>query len=44
MMLTSATKEVVPITMFDGKPVGTGKPGPVYAKLRAGYDEVIARL
>ena len=44
LMLTAATKEVLPITQFEGKPVGTGKPGPVYAALRAGYDRVIAAL
>jgi D-alanine transaminase len=44
LMLTAATKEVLPITRFEGKPVGTGKPGPVYAALRAGYDRVIAAL
>ncbi|HEU0230012.1 MAG TPA: D-amino acid aminotransferase [Burkholderiaceae bacterium] len=44
LMLSSATKEVLPITRYEGKPVGQGKPGPVYAKLRAGYDEAIARL
>jgi len=44
LMLTSATKEVLPIVSLDGKPVGTGKPGPVYARLRAAYDKVIAAL
>jgi len=44
LMMTSATKEVLPITTYDGKPVGTGRPGPVYAKLRAGYDQAIAAL
>lgn len=37
LMLSSATKEVLPITRLDGQPVGTGRPGPVYAKLYAGY-------
>lgn len=37
LMLSSATKEVLPITRLDGQPVGTGQPGPVYAKLYAGY-------
>ncbi len=41
LMLTSATKEVLPITRFEGRPVGDGKPGPVYARLRAAYDRVI---
>jgi D-alanine transaminase len=45
LILSSATKEVIPITKLDGKPVGKdGKPGPVYAKLRAAYDAAIARL
>jgi D-alanine transaminase len=37
LMLSSATKEVLPITRLDGLPVGTGVPGPVYDKLYAGY-------
>ena len=41
MMLSSATKEVLPICKLDGKPVGTGKPGPVYAALYAAYQEQI---
>lgn len=44
LMLTSATKEVLSITTYNGKPVGTGKPGPVYAALRAGYDQAIDAL
>ena len=37
LMLSSATKEVLPITTLDGQPVGTGQPGPVYQKLYAAY-------
>lgn len=37
LLLSSATKEVLPITRLDGKPVGQGLPGPVYAKLHSGY-------
>jgi D-alanine transaminase len=37
LMLSSATKEVLPITQLDGSPVGSGKPGAVYAKLYAAY-------
>ena len=44
LMLTSATKEVLPIVRYNGNPVGTGKPGPVYALLRASYDRVIESL
>jgi len=44
LLMTSAGLEVVPLTTLDGKPVGTGKPGAVYARLRAGYDARIAAL
>lgn len=44
LMLSSATKELLPITTYNGKPVGSGKPGPIYAALRAGYDKAIAAL
>lgn len=44
LLLTSATKEVLPIVEHDGKPVGSGQPGPVYRRLRAAYDEAIAAL
>jgi len=44
LLMTSAGLEVVPLTTLDGVPVGTGRPGPVYAKLRAGYDARIAAL
>ena len=41
LLLSSATKEVLAITTLDGQPVGhggtRGKPGPIYAKLHAGY-------
>lgn len=41
IMMTSATKEVLPIVIFNGQPVGDGRPGPVFAKLREGYDKAI---
>jgi D-alanine transaminase len=37
LLLSSATKEVLAITTLDGQPVGSGRPGPVYAKLHAAY-------
>ena len=39
LLLSSATKEVLAITRLDGKSVGAGVPGPVYAKLYAGYQQ-----
>ncbi|MBL8304721.1 MAG: D-amino acid aminotransferase, partial [Ideonella sp.] len=41
IMLSSATKEVLPVTSLDGEAVGhgalRGKPGPVYARLHEAY-------
>ncbi|NDP64591.1 D-amino acid aminotransferase [Polaromonas sp.] len=39
LLLSSATKEILPITLLDGLPVGQGTPGPVYAKLYAAYQQ-----
>jgi D-alanine transaminase len=39
LLLSSATKEVLPVTLLDGQPVGNGKPGPIYAKLYAAYQQ-----
>ncbi|WP_313604454.1 D-amino-acid transaminase [Rhizobium sp.] len=35
--LTSASNFIVPITSIDGKPVGDGKPGPMFTRLRKLY-------
>lgn len=43
LMLSSATKEILPIVRLDDQPVGSGVPGPVYASLRSGYDRAIAQ-
>ena len=43
VLLSSATKEVLPVTLLDGAKVGAathaGLPGPVYAKLYAAYQQ-----
>lgn len=44
ILVTSATKEVLPVTQLDGKLIGNGTGGPVYSKLRAAYDARIAAL
>ena len=42
VMLSSATKEILPVTKIDGEPVGhgalRGKPGPVFARLHEAYE------
>ena len=37
LLLSSATKEVLPVTLLDKVKVGTGLPGPIYARLYAAY-------
>jgi len=43
VMLSSATKEILPVTRIDGEEVGhgalRGKPGPVYARLYEAYQQ-----
>lgn len=46
LLLSSATKEVLPISTLDGQPVGhgitRGRPGPMYARLYAAYQQAKA--
>jgi D-alanine transaminase len=48
VLLSSATKEVLPVTRIDGEPVGhgalRGKPGPVYARLHEAYQRAKASM
>jgi D-alanine transaminase len=46
LLISSATKEVLPVTTLDGQPVGhgalRGKPGPVYSRLYEAYQRAKA--
>jgi len=42
IMLSSATREVLAITSLDGRPVGNGKPGPVWHRLYKAYQQAKA--
>jgi len=35
--ITSSTKEITPVTLLDGEPVGTGLPGPAFRRMHAAY-------
>lgn len=37
VLLTSASKEVLPVVRIDGRAVGNGRPGPIYHQLLAAY-------
>jgi D-alanine transaminase len=40
VLLSSASKEVLPVVTIDGKAIANGKPGPIYKKLYAAYQAV----
>jgi D-alanine transaminase len=42
--VTSSSREVLAITTLDGKPVGNGKPGPVFARVHALYQQFKAAV
>jgi D-alanine transaminase len=47
ILLGAATREVQPVTLLDGKPVGRGKPGPVWLRLHEafqGYKKEVAGM
>ncbi|MEM7082577.1 MAG: aminotransferase class IV [Pseudomonadota bacterium] len=39
VMLSAATKELLPVTSVDGKAVGNGRPGPIWAALDSAFQE-----
>ena len=41
--LTSTIKEVLPVTVVDGRTIGTGRPGPVTKRLRRAFQELVRR-
>lgn len=43
ILLSSATREVLPVTQLDGRSVGSGQPGAVYAALYAAYQRAKAK-
>lgn len=44
LWLTSSTKEVLAITSMDGRPIGDGKPGPLFRRMYALYQDYKARV
>ena len=39
LWITSSTKEVLAVTALDGKPVGDGRPGPLFRRMHALYQD-----
>lgn len=44
VLLSSASKELLPVVSIDGRPIGKGVPGPVFARLYAAYQAAKAAL
>ena len=42
--LSSSTKEVLAVTTLDGKPVGSGKPGPAFRRMHSLYQDYKSQL
>ncbi|MDQ0573669.1 D-alanine transaminase [Variovorax paradoxus] len=43
LLLSSASKEVLPVVTLDGHAIGNGRPGPIYQALYAAYQEAKQR-
>jgi D-alanine transaminase len=41
---TSSAREILPITLLDGKPVGTGQPGPMFRRMYGIYQDYKQRV
>ncbi len=41
--LTGSAAEVIPVTKIDGRPIGTGQPGPITRQLMADFRELVQR-
>ncbi|WP_418123069.1 D-amino acid aminotransferase [Variovorax sp. 160MFSha2.1] len=39
VIISSASKELLPVVTLDGKPIGNGRPGPIYESLYKAYQE-----
>jgi D-alanine transaminase len=42
--ISAATRNVMPITQIDGRPVGTGKPGPLWQRMNESFKALRERL
>jgi D-alanine transaminase len=42
--ISSATRDVLPVTRIDGRPVGSGKPGPQWRKMSAAFERLKTQL
>ncbi|HEX7011487.1 MAG TPA: D-amino acid aminotransferase [Steroidobacteraceae bacterium] len=42
--LSSSTRDVLPVTRIDGKPIGTGRPGPMWQRMNRAFEECKERL
>jgi branched-subunit amino acid aminotransferase/4-amino-4-deoxychorismate lyase len=41
LFLTGTTSEVLPVTRVDGRPLGTGQPGPITRRLQEAHTAAV---
>jgi branched-chain amino acid aminotransferase len=41
LFLTGTAAEIIPVVKCDGRLIGTGKPGPVFKRLREMFKEMV---
>jgi D-alanine transaminase len=42
--LSAATRDVIPVARIDGRPVGEGRPGPLWRRMERSFDGLRQRL
>jgi D-alanine transaminase len=42
--LSAATRDVIPVARIDGRPVGEGRPGPLWRRMERSFDDLRRRL
>jgi D-alanine transaminase len=42
--ISAATRDVMPVTRIDGRPVGAGKPGPLWKRMNESFETLRERL
>ena len=42
--LAFSTRGILPVTLLDGRPVGSGKPGPLFRRMHAAFVDYIREL
>jgi D-alanine transaminase len=42
--LAFSTRGILPVTLLDGKPVGSGKPGPLFVRMHDAFEAYVRQI